>query len=93
MPSDDLQAIIEHAHAASATLTPMTSEQLADGRAKAMQELADVPAEDIAAAQSLIGALSQKMPSLVYQLEATGLGNKPDFVRAVIREAKRRGYR
>lgn len=93
MPSDDLREIMEHAHAASATLTPMTAEQLADGRAKAMEQLADVPPEDIAAAQSLIGALSQKMPSLPYQLEATGLGNKPEFVRAVIREAKRRGYR
>lgn len=24
-------------------------------------------------------------------LEATGMGNRPDFIRAVIREAKRRG--
>jgi ketosteroid isomerase-like protein len=93
MPSDDLRAIMEHAHEASATLTPLTPEQLADGRAKAMQELADVPPEDIAAAQGLIATLSQKMPSLVYQLEATGLGNSPEFIRAVIKESRRRGYR
>lgn len=92
MPSDDLRAIMEHAHEASATLTPMTPEQLADGRAKAVQELADVPPEDIAAAQALIEALSKKMPSLPYQLEATGLGNRPDFIRSVIKEARRRGY-
>jgi hypothetical protein len=93
MASDDLREIIEHAHAASATLTPMTAEQLADGRAKAMQELADVPAEDIAAAQGLIATLTKQMPSLPYQLEASGLGNNPAFIRAIIKESRRRGYR
>lgn len=90
MPSDDLREIMEHAHAASATMSPMTPEQLADGQAKGMNELADVPAADLDLARGLIRKLSEKMPTLPYQLEATGLGNRPDFIRAVIREAKRR---
>lgn len=68
----------------------MTANQLADGMAKGMKELADVPAADLDLARELIGQMSEKMPSLPYQLEATGLGNRPDFIRAVIREAKRR---
>ncbi|MCK1492201.1 hypothetical protein IVB14_17675 [Bradyrhizobium sp. 180] len=90
MPSDDLREIMEHAHAASATMSPMTPEQLADGQAKGMKELTDVPAADLDLARGLIRKLSEKMPTLPYQLEATGLGNRPDFIRAVIREAKRR---
>lgn len=93
MPSDDLREIMEHAHAASATMSPMTPEQLADGHAKGMKELADVPAADLDLARGLIMKLSEKMPTLPYQLEATGLGNRPDFIRAVIREAKRRSGR
>lgn len=93
MASDDLREIMEHAHAASATMSPMTPEQLAEGHAKGMKELADVPAADLDLARGLIRKLSEKMPTLPYQLEATGLGNRPDFIRAVIREAKRRGNR
>ena len=93
MPSGDLQVIIEHAHAASATMSPMTPEQLADGHAKGMKELADVPAADLDLARGLIRTLAEKMPTLPYQLEATGLGNNPEFIRSVIREAKRRGFR
>lgn len=90
MPSADFGEIMGHIHEASATLSPMTAEQLADGMAKGMADLADVPAADIDLARGLIREMSEKMPSLTYQLEATGLGNRPEFIRAVIREAKRR---
>lgn len=93
MPSSELQEIIGYVHDASSTLSPMTADQLADGMAKAMKELAEVPAADLDLARGLIRQMSEKMPSLLYQLEATGLGNRPDFIRAVIREAKRRGLR
>jgi hypothetical protein len=92
-PSSELQEIIGHVHGASSTLSPMTADQLADGMAKGMKELAEVPAADLDLARGLIRRMSEKMPSLPYQLEATGLGNRPDFIRAVIREAKRRGPR
>ena len=93
MPSADLQEIIGYVHDASSTVSEMTSDQLADGMAKGLRELAEVPAADLDLARGLIRQMSEKMPSLPYQLEATGLGNRPDFIRAVIREAKRRGVR
>jgi hypothetical protein len=92
MPSSELQEMVGHLHEASSTLSPMTADQLADGMAKGMAELADVPATDLDLARGLIRRMSEKMPSLPYQLEATGLGNRPDFIRAVIREARRRGH-
>ncbi|MFB6448384.1 hypothetical protein [Bradyrhizobium tunisiense] len=90
MPSADLQEIVGHVHEASSTLSPMTAEQNAEGMVKGMADLADVPAADLDLARGLIQQMSEKMPALPYQLEATGLGNRPEFIRAVIREAKRR---
>lgn len=90
MPTADLQEVIGLVHEASSTLSPMTAEQNAEGMANAMADLADVPAADLDLARGLIRQMAEKMPMLPYQLEATGLGNRPDFIRAVIREARRR---
>lgn len=93
MPSADLAEIVSMVHGASATVAPMTEAQLADLNAKAERELADLPASDLAAGRALIQQMSQKMPTLIYQLEASGLGSDPKFVRAVCREAARRRAR
>lgn len=90
MPSAELQEVIGLVHEASSTLSPMTAEQNAAGMTNAMADLADVPAADLDLARGLIRRMAEKMPMLPYQLEATGLGNRPDFIRAVIREARRR---
>ncbi len=66
MPSGDVEAIMEQALKASATF-PVTLEQFADGQAKAMRELADVPAADLDLARVLIWKLSEKRPMLPCQ--------------------------
>lgn len=93
MPTADLREIVDQVHAASATVAPMTEAQLADLNAKTMREIEDIPAADLNLARGLITAMSAKMPDLIYQLEATGLGSDPKFIRAVVREAKRRAGR
>lgn len=92
-PSAELHEIVGMVHEASSTLAPLSLEQLTDLNAKAERELADVPAEDLELGRKLIQQMSTKMDGLIYQLEATGLGSRPDFVRAVCREAKRRASR
>lgn len=93
MPSDDLRGIVDLVHEASATVSAMTPERLAEGQARAERELASsgVSDADIDLARGLIRKMSEKIPNLTYQLEATGLGNDARFIRAVIKEAKRRG--
>lgn len=93
MPAPDFRDLIGQVHESFATVSEMTAEQLADGKAEGMQELSDVPASDLDLARGLIKQMSGKIPNLIYQLEATGLGNSPKFVRAVVREAKRRSGR
>ncbi len=90
MPAADFRDLIGQVHEASATVSAMTAEQLADGKAKAMEELADIPASDLDLARGLIRDMSRKIPNLIGQLEVTGLGNNPKFVRAVVKEAVRR---
>lgn len=93
MPAADFRDLIGQVHEASGTMSELTAEQLTDGKAKAMRELADVPVADLDLARGLIKQMTGKIPNLVYQLEATGLGNNPKFVRAVVLEAKRRAGR
>lgn len=93
MPAADFRDLIGQVHEASGTMSELTADQLSDGKAKAMRELADVTAADLDLARGLINQMSGKIPNLVYQLEATGLGNNPKFVRAVVKEARRRAGR
>lgn len=92
-PADDLREIVEAVHGAAGTLTPMTPEQLANGQAKAMRELSDIPTADLDLARGLIRQMERKMPGLAHQLEISGLGNDVKFIRAVCREAVRRSGR
>jgi len=93
MPAGDLREIVEAVHVAADTLSPMTPEQLADGHAKAMRELSDVPAADLDLARGLIREIEKKIPGTMSQLEYSGLGNRPEFIRAVVKEARRRAGR
>lgn len=89
-PPNTIREITDALHGASATLTPMSDEQLADGYAKGMRELADMPIEDIDLARDLIRKMEGRIPNLASQLEASGLGSDPKFVRLIVAEAKRR---
>lgn len=93
MPAGDLREIVEAVHVAADTLSPMTPEQLADGQAKAMRELSDVPAADLDLARGLIREIEKKIPGTMRQLEISGLGNRPAFIRAVVKESRRRAGR
>ncbi len=93
MPSADLREIVQAVHGAAATVAPLTPEQLADGQAKALAELSDVPAGDLNLARGLIRQMERKMPGLSHQLEISGLGNDVKFIKAVVREATRRAGR
>ena len=89
-PTETLREITGQLHEASATLSPMSAEQIADLNAKAYRELSDVPAADLDLARGLVTSMAMKIPGLGNQLEASGLGSDPKFVRLIVAEAKRR---
>lgn len=93
MPTADLREIVDQVHAAAGTVAPLSAEQIADLNAKAMREIEDIPAADLDLGRRLIAQMSKKMPGLTYQLDASGLGSDPTFIRSVVREAKRRAGR
>ncbi|RVD30178.1 hypothetical protein [Mesorhizobium sp. M4B.F.Ca.ET.017.02.2.1] len=92
---DEISQAFQIVRESADSLSPPTREQIEEGFAASMAELAasGVTEADLGIARQFIKDLEIVSPGVVASLERHGAGNDPRLVRAAIKEAKRRGYR